>query len=236
MELNIAEHNFDLLSNLQPYQKLTVEISSGKMEIDNRWFQGLIRRKLTGDSRNDIVDPIQSTFKKLTESKKTEEMKICLDNIRDVFSTTYPTFEQLHMAIKDIYISLKIDNEECKYNNNPYIIDISKIQKQKPTDFVCVIPSSFHSWDDALKNKLLTNSNSNYSRIAPKRTDKDAVCIKIGDNREFLDTTTKLGQVKYMDFEDCTKTLKDGAYDIRYCGQKEILLTVINIKDGKLVE
>lgn len=107
MELSIALHNSQLLQKLEPYQKLIV-LDNDVLEIDDRWIQSL-RRTITGDSRYDIIGPIEKTFTKLITMEgepkiivdkyeaevNPEKLMELLKKLRETISTTYPRFEEL---------------------------------------------------------------------------------------------------------------------------------------------
>lgn len=91
MQLSVAENNFDILLNLQPYEKLIVD-EHGNMIVDSRYVQS-IRRRITRDSKKDILLPLEQTFNTI---KISDEAKInALKQIEVTFKQTYPSFRKL---------------------------------------------------------------------------------------------------------------------------------------------
>lgn len=92
MELSVAERNLEVLHNLQPYEKLIID-EHGNMVVDSRYVQS-IRRRITRDSKKDILGPLEETFKILTipDSEKIDALK----KVDETFKLTYPKFVKLH--------------------------------------------------------------------------------------------------------------------------------------------
>lgn len=97
MNQSIAEHNFQIFTNLEPYQKLIVD-SQNKVTIDERWVQSA-RRTITGDSRVDIVEPIENTFTYAIENNFVDVEKT-LEHLSTTLDVTYPDFEAVQKLIR----------------------------------------------------------------------------------------------------------------------------------------
>lgn len=121
LDEDTVKHNFDVIRNLQPFQKLTIN-RKGKMTLDERYMQ-FIRRALTWDCKYDVLLPLESTF---ALSKETEDEKIkVLNNFSASVKQTYPAFDDLHNLIKKISddckkINIELDLENgVEYSSNP---------------------------------------------------------------------------------------------------------------------
>ena len=99
---NITLENYNLLKNLQSHQKLIVR--GDKFEIDSRWIQG-IQRRCTGDSRSDLILPIETTFNMMripTKDNYQDIIKV-LGHLEHVFLQTYPDDNSgLVKCVKDL--------------------------------------------------------------------------------------------------------------------------------------
>jgi hypothetical protein len=99
MDNKTLQNNIDIFTILQPDQKLIVD-SNGKISIDERWIQGA-RRTLTGDSKIDIIDPIEITLKHAIDNDY-EDIEKIMTHLDEVLSITYPDFT----AMKKLLIRL----------------------------------------------------------------------------------------------------------------------------------
>ena len=126
MKNSIATNNMNILENLKPYEKLTVD-SDMNISVDTRYIQ-FLRRAVTRDSRNDLLDPIAYTFgykrcvKFVEVGDKTIEIEyvealnttlipnetkiLVLNHLKTILKETYPDFlaifellEKLHIAV-----------------------------------------------------------------------------------------------------------------------------------------
>jgi len=92
MDNSIARNNIDILANLQPYEKLIVG-EDLNLSVDTRYIQ-FIRRTATRDSKYDILEPLELTFK--SEKISDEEKLSTLRHINKTLLITYPDFPEIH--------------------------------------------------------------------------------------------------------------------------------------------
>lgn len=120
----IASENFVLLQNLPSNTKLMVDKTNNKLFIDDRWFNS-IRRFTTGDSRNDIIQPIKMTLEWASNYNDCSEVQSCIQNIKEKFSIIYPDFEELFQEIncqeEKLFDSTIINNPESELSDVPEI-------------------------------------------------------------------------------------------------------------------
>lgn len=103
MQIQTALDNFFLLKNIKPHERLTVDPDTLLLSLDQRWLKSL-QRSYSGNSRADLIVPIQKTFEILMKNKMFHQQKIyeCLDHISEVFSETYPNYENFNALIKEL--------------------------------------------------------------------------------------------------------------------------------------
>lgn len=102
MNSAIAEQNLNILRNLKADVKLTVN-SQGELSVDQRWLNG-IRRTATGDSKKDLLEPIEQTFMTIINdvgfnSSNGEDLLNVLEHLQTIFSKTYPNFTELQTLL-----------------------------------------------------------------------------------------------------------------------------------------
>jgi hypothetical protein len=114
MDFSTASDNFDLLSALQPHQKLIV-INSNRLEYDNRWAQSM-RRRLNGDSKYDIEEPIMSTLSTMIEHQP-EKCKTLIPILRQVLQLTYPEWTDIQMLLEKFYDKNFIEKHDDSSSN-----------------------------------------------------------------------------------------------------------------------
>lgn len=102
MQTDIAYENFQLLLTLPENHKLIVDKTTGKFTLDERWILPGRRRWYYGDSRDDLLVPLEQVFDLIKTMKSNEEIINCLNHIKDTFSKLYPDFDKLHKLIKNI--------------------------------------------------------------------------------------------------------------------------------------
>lgn len=123
MDFEIALHNYHVLCDIQPYQKLIVSsdnCGSKKLKIDNRWGQFLVR-KINGDSKEDILFPVLDTIELiyLTNKHLNVPIRQLILNLQDTFSKTYPEWNDMYEALDDMYYMClsEMSNNECDKEN-----------------------------------------------------------------------------------------------------------------------
>lgn len=85
----IAIENYALLRSLQPFTRLIANKDTGKLTIDDRWLSSA-RRYANGDSRHDIIEPINLTFKYAISIVPEEEVEETINHVNNTLSQTYP--------------------------------------------------------------------------------------------------------------------------------------------------
>jgi hypothetical protein len=136
MEKSVTRNNLDILSNLQPYEKLIVD-ENMNLSVDTRYIQ-FMRRTATGDSKYDILIPIELTFNSQIISD--EEKLVILKHVGDTLLLTYPDFPEMHSEGEDKEGLLSKLKRE--------------IQKQKSDKLIQEAGKGFASLVDAKRNKL----------------------------------------------------------------------------------
>ena len=102
MQTDIAYENFQLLLTLPENHKLIVDKTTGKFTLDERWILPGRRRWYYGDSRDDLLVPLEQVFDLIKTMKSDEEIINCLNHIKDTFEKLYPDFDKLHKLIQCI--------------------------------------------------------------------------------------------------------------------------------------
>ena len=121
MQKDIAEHNFEILKNLDSFQKLIVD-ENNKLYIDDRWFPSF-RRTYDGSSRKDILDPIKDTFdSKYVKSLDFKLKGEILIHIKEIFLDTYPDYEDLNKLISEL-AEEQCNNEKSSLNIQMDVLD-----------------------------------------------------------------------------------------------------------------
>lgn len=132
IDLDTVGANFELLKTLKVDQKLIVDANSKRLTIDKRWVP-FIRRRLTGDSKLDILAPIEQTFEKIRiySAKETDkdylvkdphEIGVCLKNMEETLLSTYSNFGKLHGLVEKI--RNKVYNVPFDYGTNCKSLDV----------------------------------------------------------------------------------------------------------------
>lgn len=216
----IYNKNFQLLSSM-PSQKLIVDKNNKKLYIDDRWFQ-CVRRKYNGDSRYDIIQPIQKTFKNATFSF--EKKLKCLQYLQKVFMEIYPYYNKLHILLRDL---------EKEYKKKILTLEIPSKYIKSIFDFVVLVPKAF----DNLSSELNQHKKDFifYTYMAPPSSNPNLDTLVFGQNTKYSQTLKKLGLVKYLDISKIIPTLSDNIYDIRYNGLRSKTFFSFKIQDGKFI-
>ena len=117
MELSAAVLNYQVLKKLTEYEKLCVKDQT-QIRVDERWLKGL-RRTVSGDSKQDILIPIEQTFDVLMLERyyPANDIDSTLSHLLDVFSVTYPGYDDLQNLIK----KLKRNNQNYNRSNTKVI-------------------------------------------------------------------------------------------------------------------
>ena len=97
-ESNIVEENFKLLCDIKYPHKMIA--NDNKLELDVRWGQN-IRRYLTNDNRNDLLEPLKFTFDDLLNIKSKKLLIKCLNKTKKHMVALYPTFNELHIMFDE---------------------------------------------------------------------------------------------------------------------------------------
>lgn len=216
MNEKVALFNFELLNELPENTKLIVNKNENenknKLNLEYRWFQGF-RRYIFNDSRYDILDPIKLTFKciKKNNIKNEDEIRLCLEHIKPIFSKLYPDYNDLNDFIESKLNKTDIDKKQKV--SKEYRIDLTKIINRTPDAFISIIPKNI-DWEN-IKTKHFGKEFS-YSYISPNKNKPDRIYINMGSNICLNNTTGELGNIKYMDFTNCLENLNDGKYKIQY--------------------
>lgn len=105
MDYQIALANLYILENLDPDIKLTVK-SNGTFKVDNRWMNG-VRRAAAGDSKKDLLEPIEQTFITLInhhtyDISQSLRLTSVLKHLKDTFTKTYPGFDNLQTRLEKL--------------------------------------------------------------------------------------------------------------------------------------
>lgn len=108
--------NLDILSKLQPNQKLVVE--GDRIMLDDRWFKGL-RRKVTGNSREEIIEPLRKTFEFFIDQTEIEIIDI-LRSTENCFRITYPEYWESEgpYGLSSLYLEMIAREDQKIYNRN----------------------------------------------------------------------------------------------------------------------
>lgn len=210
MSIPIAKHNFKLLSS-QFESKLIVDKNTLKLNLDNRWFQGP-RRFLSGDTRHDILTPIELTFERCMESYS--DIFNCIQHLQDSLKNIYPSYTKLHNLLRELHY---------KYSRTVNISVLNKLKIpehfiESPNDFIVLVPSDIGDWGTEIKIKSMKNWEFAY--ISPLSDNPNMDTVTLGCNNKYANTTQSLGNVKYINIHDAAKKLPDGNYDVRYNGLK----------------
>ena len=121
MEITTAFNNYDLLSNLKPFQKLIV-VDNNKLELDSRWVQS-IRRKITGNSKDEILEPLIDTFHILIHyylhvvgvSLENSHLLKTITNVGNVLKQTYPNWDELSKRFENIKETIYNQSKKMEY-------------------------------------------------------------------------------------------------------------------------
>ena len=139
LDYSIVKNNIDILTNLEPYQKLIVD-ENFNLSIDDRCIQ-FIRRTVTRDSKYDILEPLELTF---NSSRISDDEKLSiLKHISETLLITYPEFTEIH----------NISEEE---EDKGLIQKLrEKIQKEKSDKIVQEAGKGFSNLLDTKMNRIV---------------------------------------------------------------------------------
>lgn len=146
MQFEIALLNLQTLKNLKDDVKLTAK-SNGTLKIDDRWMNG-IRRTAGGDSKKDILEPIEQTFIAIVnhpsyDRQRSEELIDVLYHLKVTFAKTYPKFDDLQSKLQDLLKNnewnIKMMNTGSILSNRLSLRDFSSSHNVKENDAASLI-------------------------------------------------------------------------------------------------
>jgi hypothetical protein len=144
MELTTAIHNYDILSTLKPFQKLTVD-DKGAFQKDLRWGQ-FVRRAVTQDSKDQLLKPLAETVNTVTEYCSTScnievvhSVILTLNNLEKTLLETYPNWTEMSKCIKNLKEELTNDYDIPRVKLED--TDIHPTEKE-------MIDADCHNWAD----------------------------------------------------------------------------------------
>lgn len=100
--MEVAVANYKFLKALRPLKKVTVD-ETGRLCYDRRWVQSA-RRYWNGDSKEQLLEIIETTFNTLHESNplNNEDEQSVLEHLLDVLKKTYPAYLDLHKLLANL--------------------------------------------------------------------------------------------------------------------------------------
>jgi hypothetical protein len=127
MNVSQALNNFFFLKHLNPTYKL---ITDGvRFSYDNRWLPS-VRRTVTGNSRRDLLKPIEQTFVLLREIINPLEELNVLKHIQEVFHSMYPDYQPIHSLIARLIENSSLRTQPTDEND----VDESAIESISNSD------------------------------------------------------------------------------------------------------
>jgi len=213
MNIKIAEENFNLLEIMKINQRYIV-IDNFKLVEDNRWFNGMMRY-FTNDKREDLLEPIEETFKIISQKRDINRIKKCLEKIMKKFKVLYPFYDKLHKLLEKYY----------KIHNISYYCDIPKKFFNSCNDYIAILK------DNDINDKI----NDNYTYIY--KINKNDTCVTIGENINLKNLLiNEEDKAQYVNYTKYIKKLETGDYEIRYNGEKNQILVKFRILNNKYIE
>ena len=238
MELSVAERNLEVLHNLQPYEKLIID-EHGNMVVDSRYVQS-IRRRITSDSKKDILAPLEETFKVITisDSEKIEVLK----KVNETLKQTYPKFEKLHDKDKGLIQKLV---KECQSRINlantgktlSAMLDKQMFElKTKEVESVSKEPESNTLINDLLKTGSPEKSVENASTITITNTTNTNTTNDSTNNTKTLQWNTPLNVSEDLStFLNVPKTAKLTSKEIEYALHRYVLNNKLYKTEAKTI-
>lgn len=244
MNLETARLNYELLSSFEEGNKFTLDKYDMILSLDNRWLSPF-QRSLWGESRMDILKPIEKTFEIIRIEKTSDEIINCLNHIETNFKKIYPNFKDIYDLL-DLIISRQILYDKNKIYlaelykrlnyfsrfENDFIIDISEIKTKEASDFISITLKSDKQWKQIIKE--YPRNYWDYSYFSADKNEPNAEVAYLGKNTTFLDLTKEIGNVKYIDCSRFFSTITNGDYEVRICGKPEYIIFKFKYQNGNI--